>query len=226
LAQPVRFPLRLRRLFRLYYVKISIIPVKWDILKDMMKKKILHEFDYYVLLFFALSFIGWLWEVALFFFTDHAFINRGVYRGPYLPIYGVGGLLLVFCLRRFRKNPLLVFLLSALACSVLEYLTSYFLELRWGIRWWDYSEHFLNLNGRVCLLGATVFGLGGALLVCRLLPLYDRMYDKIPGKWKVVLCLVFLLIFIADATYCAVHPNTGKGISGSYLAKQMMLNGF
>lgn len=179
----------------------------------MMKKKILHEFDYYVLLFFAISFIGWLWEVLLFFFTDHAFINRGVYRGPYLPIYGVGGLLLVFCFRRLQRKPLLVFLLSALACSVLEYLTSYFLELRWGERWWDYSGHFLNLNGRICLLGMVIFGLGGALLVCRLLPLYDKVYEKIPGKWRLVLCLVFLLVFIADATYCAVRPNTGRGIS-------------
>ena len=99
----------------------------------MMRKEAIHEFDYYVLLFFILAFVGWLWEVALFFFTEHAFINRGVYRGPYLPIYGAGGLILVFCLRRLGRRPVCVFLLSMGACSVLEYLTSFFLELRWGI---------------------------------------------------------------------------------------------
>ena len=106
-----------------------------------------------------------------------------------------------------------MFLLSAVTCSVLEYLTSYFLELRWGVRWWDYSEHVLNLSGRICLLGAVIFGLGGTLLVCRLLPLYDKIYQRIPGKWKAVLCIVFLLTFVADATYCAVRPNMGEGIS-------------
>ena len=60
----------------------------------MRKKRLPHEFEYYVLLFFLLAFAGWLWEVILYVFTEHAFINRGVYRGPYLPIYGVGGLLL------------------------------------------------------------------------------------------------------------------------------------
>ena len=46
----------------------------------MNEKKLSHEFDYYVLLFFAVAFIGWIWEVALLFATSHAFINRGVYR--------------------------------------------------------------------------------------------------------------------------------------------------
>ena len=101
-----------------------------------MKKR--RDFDYYVLLFFCLAFVGWLWEVLLFLLTDHAFINRGVYRGPYLPIYGVGGVLLCFLLRRYRGKPFLVFALSMVVCSVLEYLTSYLLEVRWGIRWWDY----------------------------------------------------------------------------------------
>ncbi|MCM1221168.1 MAG: putative ABC transporter permease, partial [Lachnospiraceae bacterium] len=84
-----------------------------------MKNKI-RTFDYYALLFFSVAFIGWLWEVLLYFFTDHAFINRGVYRGPYLPIYGAGGLLLCFFLRRLKEKPFLVFLLSMLLCSVLE----------------------------------------------------------------------------------------------------------
>ena len=179
----------------------------------MNEKKTPHEFDYYVLLFFSLAFIGWIWEVILFFFTEHAFINRGIYRGPYLPIYGVGGLLLCFFFRRLRKRPVKVFFLSLLVCSVLEYLTSYFLELQWGIRWWDYSGHFLNLNGRICLTGAVIFGLGGTALVCLLLPLYDRGYQRLSKKWRLALCLLFLLIFVLDVTYCAVHPNTGRGIS-------------
>lgn len=172
-----------------------------------------HEFGYYVLLFFSLSFTGWLWEVILFFFTEHAFINRGIYKGPYLPVYGAGGLLLCFFFRSLNKKPLLVFLLSVIVCSVLEYFTSYFLELRWGVRWWDYSGHFLNINGRICLLGAAVFGLGGTALVCVLLPFYEKIYTKIPVKWRIGTCILLLSLFIADATYCAIKPNMGRGIS-------------
>ena len=131
----------------------------------MTRKKTTHEFDYYVLLFFGLAFIGWLWEVGLYLATEHAFINRGVYRGPYLPIYGAGGLALCLLLRPLRRKPVRVFLLSMALCSGLEYFTSWFLERLWGIRWWDYSGHAWNLNGRICLLGAVVFGLGGTGLI-------------------------------------------------------------
>lgn len=172
-----------------------------------------HDFFYYAILFFFISFIGWIWEVLLFFVTDHAFINRGVYRGPYLPIYGVGGLLLIFLLHSLKKKPFCVFLLSMAICSVLEYLTSFYLERRWGIRWWDYSGHFLNISGRICLLGAVTFGLGGTALVCFLHPLYDRIYLKIPKKWRIISCILLLILFIADATYCTMRPNMGRGIS-------------
>lgn len=182
-----------------------------------MKTKNIPYFDYYTLLFFLLAFIGWLWEVALFYFTDHAFINRGVYRGPYLPIYGVGGLLLCLFLRRLKERPVMVFLISMVICSVLEFFTSYFLEKRWGIRWWDYSGHFLNLQGRICLLGAVTFGLGGTLLICLLLPFYERWYQKIPKGWRIGLTLLFLTIFILDATYCAMRPNVGEGISATFV---------
>lgn len=172
-------------------------------------------FYFYVLLFFVTAFAGWLWEVLLFFFTEHAFINRGVYEGPYLPIYGAGGLLLCMLLSRLKKRPFLVFSLSLSICTVLEYLTSYFLEHRWGVRWWDYSGHFFNINGRVCLLGAVVFGLGGTALVCLFLPFYEKRFERITPVWRKAVCLFLLLVFIIDGARCAMRPNTGVGISFS-----------
>lgn len=177
-----------------------------------MKKKP-YEFDYYVLLFFLLAFLGWFWEVALYFITEHAFINRGVYRGPYLPVYGVGGLLLCLFFRSLRNKPICAFFLSAVLCSVLEYFTSFFLERRFGIRWWDYSGHFLNVNGRICLLGMVTFGVGGTMLVCLFLPFYEKIYQKISEKWRRAVCVILLLVFVMDAAYCTTRPNTGHGIS-------------
>ena len=133
-----------------------------------------YDFTYYALLFFSTAFAGWLWEVTLYLITEHRFINRGVYKGPYLPIYGVGGLLLCLLFRSWGKRPLTVFFSSSLLCTGLEYLTSLYLEARWGMRWWDYGGHFLNMGGRVCLLGAVAFGLGGWALVCVFLPFYEK----------------------------------------------------
>lgn len=179
----------------------------------MKKRTASNFFEYYVLLFFIIAFVGWLWEVLLYLFTEHAIINRGVYRGPYLPIYGVGGLLLCLFLRSLKKHPVIVFLISMVICSLLEYLTSFFLEKKWGIRWWDYSGHFLNLQGRICLMGAIAFGLGGSLLVCFFLPFYEKLYDRIYAKWKTAAVLILLVVFVVDAAYSAIRPNVGLGIS-------------
>lgn len=171
------------------------------------------SFDFYVLFFFLLSFAGWLWEVGLYLVTEHTWINRGVYQGPYLPIYGAGGLLLWFLLQRLHKRPFWTFWLSMVICSALEYGASVFLEWRWGARWWDYGGHFMNLNGRICLLGAVCFGLGGMLLNCYLLPWYMRLYHRLSPRKRMILCAIFLTLFVLDVTYCAVNPNTGYGIA-------------
>lgn len=178
-----------------------------------MDKKEVRTVDFYVILFFLVSFAGWLWEVVIFLVTEHAWINRGIYKGPYLPVYGVGGLLLWFLLHRLSRKPFWTFVLSAVLCSALEYLTSVFLEWRWGVRWWDYSGYHLDLNGRICLLGAVCFGLGGMLLNCYLMPLYMRLYHKISRRWRLILCGIFLAVFLLDITYCAVSPNMGYGIT-------------
>ena len=61
-----------------------------------MKKRI--SFDYYILLFFSVSFFGWLWEVCIYLVRERKFVNRGILTGPWLPVYGAGALFLYFFL--------------------------------------------------------------------------------------------------------------------------------
>lgn len=189
----------------------------------MKTRKNVKNFDFYCILFFTLAFMGWLWEILLYFFTEHAFINRGVYKGPYLPIYGVGGMVLYLLLHRMKERPWLVFLSSLVLCSVLEYFTGWFLEMRFGLRWWDYSDHFMNINGRICLLGALVFGIGGTILVCLFIPCYEKVIQRIPGKMRVIVSIVLILIFVADAAYAGIRPNTGHGITTYKMQYREML---
>ena len=110
-----------------------------------------------VVVFFSFCLIGWLWEVSLHLITYGEFINRGMLHGPWLPIYGSGVVMIAVLLYRFRKKPVLEALLVVLLCGFVEYMTSYLMELSRGMRWWDYSGYFLNLNGRICGEGLAVF---------------------------------------------------------------------
>lgn len=167
-----------------------------------------------ILLFFIFSLIGWLWEVSLHLVSDGVFVNRGVLHGPWLPIYGTGGILILTVLNWFRKNPMIEFFATVVLCGCVEYFTAYFLEVTHdGQKWWDYSGYFLNLHGRICAEGLLIFGIGGMAIVYFAAPLLDNHLRKIKYAFVVPLCIVLLLIFAGDQIYSRKHPNTGKGIT-------------
>ncbi len=166
-----------------------------------------------ILLFFTFSFIGWVWEVSLHLFGSGVFVNRGVLHGPWLPIYGTGGVLLLVLLKKVRDNPLATFLLGMVVCGVVEYSTAWYLETFKHTKWWDYTGYFLNLHGRICAEGLLVFGLGGCMFIYVLGPLLNNLYAKVPARVKNRLCAVLLAVFLVDFTYSSFVPNTGEGIT-------------
>ena len=113
--------------------------------------------------FLFYSFCGWVYESILVSILERRPVNRGFLNGPLCPIYGVGAVGAVVVLGQVH-NPLVVFLLSMVGASILEYVTSWVMEALFHARWWDYSDYKFNLNGRICLLGAFVFGVGGVLI--------------------------------------------------------------
>ena len=178
-----------------------------------MKNLNIHYFDYYVLLFFCLSFFGWLWEVLLNLFTGGVLVNSGVYYGPYLPVYGIGGILLILLLHAKRKQPVLVFIVSSIICTAVEYAAATWLEQKWGVRWWDYSDAFMNVDGKICLLCSIGFGIGGVLLICMFQPLFHKFYHRMTRGMRIFICIALILIFVADAAYSIIRPNAGKNIT-------------
>ncbi len=167
-----------------------------------------------VLLFFIFSFIGWCWEVSLHLVLDGVFVNRGALHGPWLPIYGSGGVLLLTLLNRVRSSPVKEFFCIIFVCGMVEYWTSYYLEVVYdGMKWWDYSGYFLNLNGRICAEGLLVFGIGGMVFVYIAAPLLDNRIRVIRKQVLVWSCLILLGLYAADTVYSAGHPNEGEGIT-------------
>lgn len=167
-----------------------------------------------LLLFFSFSFIGWLWEVSLHLISDGTFVNRGILHGPWLPIYGCGGVLILLVLNKFREHPLMEFIATVVLCGVVEYFTSYYLEMTHdGKKWWDYTGYFLNLHGRICAEGLLVFGLGGLAIVYVIAPLLDNHFRRLKMNLRMPLCIGLLILFLTDSIYSLKNPNEGEGIT-------------
>lgn len=167
-----------------------------------------------IAMFFIFAIIGWVWEVVLHIIVDGEFVKRGVLQGPWLPIYGYGGILILTVLNKFRAKPLTQFIALIILCGTIEYFTSVYLETIYnGLRWWDYSGYFLNLHGRICAEGLLVFGLGGIAIVYIAAPLLDNIIKKIDHKKLVTVCCILVILFAIDNIYSRKVPNTGRGIT-------------
>ena len=175
-----------------------------------------YTFETYILFFISFSFIGWFWEVFYHFINHGTFVNRGTMHGPWLPIYGWGGVLILFLLKKYRDKPFKLFISSTILCGIIEYITAWYLETFNNLKYWDYTGYFLNLHGRICLEGLLLFGIGGCGFVYLLAPLLDNLYKKIKPKIKTILCIILILLFSIDFIYSSIVPNTGKGISQEY----------
>lgn len=166
-----------------------------------------------IMVFFAFAFVGWCWEVGIHLIQDGVFVNRGVMHGPWLPIYGGGVAMIVVLLAKWRRNPLQEVVSIIILCGIVEYTTSWYLEVTKGMRWWDYTGYFLNLNGRICGEGLMVFALGGMAAVYLLVPVLDTMWSKLKPKVLAGICIALLVCFAADMIYTQLVPNVGDGIT-------------
>lgn len=198
-----------------YPVKLGPAPTK-EHKEKIPQVKYLRHYSVYslVLMFLLFAFVGWLWEVAIGLVQGGVFVNRGVLHGPWLPIYGTGAIMILVVLARFRKKPVAEFFLAIALSGAVEYFTSWYLEMmHGGMRWWDYTGYFLNLNGRICAEGLLVFGVAGAAVVYYLAPAIDGMIRKIKPAVAITLAAVLLTVFLVDNAYSSIHPNEGPGVT-------------
>ena len=150
------------------------------------------------LLFIFYSFLGWLMEVTCKLIQYKRFINRGFLMGPICPIYGHGAIIMLILLKDFASNPFILFVMSMLVCTTLEYLTSYFMEKLFSAIWWDYSNKKFNINGRVCLRNTLCFGILAIVLVYFLNPFILTYIEKITEPFLSILFYTLLVVYIID----------------------------
>lgn len=176
----------------------------------------------YILFFFVYSFLGWCLEVICKLITEKRFINRGILIGPICPIYGYGVLIMTLFFRKYLNDPITLFILIIVSCSILEYFTSYFLEKVYHTRWWDYSTKKFNINGRICLETMIPFGILGLLIMNYMNPIVFNLLNILPKYLIYILSTIFLITYIIDNIIsCKIIYNIQK-LSKEIQSKQII----
>jgi len=177
-----------------------------SILEFYAKKK---KYIYEILFCFILcGIIGWIYETAFVLIMFGNITDRGIlfishindfpiiWGLPFILMYGIGGALMIWCFKPLAKKPILLFFISMISMSIFEFMTSYIYELLHNQILWDYSNRFMNIQGRVCLVTSIIWGVLGVLSVKLLGPLFHRIYIKIKSEKIMHLILIILVIYI------------------------------
>ena len=183
-------------------------------------------------IFIITSICGYFVELIWTFVTKGIFINHSaVVIGPFNFAYGICGAVLTLLLYKFKDESYLkIFLLSFIGGSILEYIMSWGMELVLGFTAWDYSNSFLNINGRICLLFSIFWGMLGILWIKILYPQIEKLLNKInPKIYKIlIICLTIFLLFDILLTISCVNRarEADKGIPPSNGYERFLDNTF
>lgn len=181
---------------------------KQEINNDTNSKSKISTIYNLICIFFIASIIGWIYEMIFYKITENTLENRGFLYGPYVPVYGFGAVLIVILLKRFKKNPIILFVGTMLITGILEYIVGEFMFSVWHKRWWDYTGLFFNINGHVCLRSVLSFSVGGLALIYLIEPWVLKMNDKMKAKVKSIVYITIIAVMLLDLSCCLIvrHP--------------------
>lgn len=147
--------------------------------------------------FIIYSIAGYLIETVFGIITKGVWESRqGFVYGPFCCIYGLGAVVMILALQYFNKNYKSLFLGGFLVGSIVEYTVSLFGEMMLNLKWWDYSNMPLNINGRICVFYSMFWGILAIYLMKHVNPKVDKLIEKIKSKFSIKFVKRVILITI------------------------------
>ena len=159
-----------------------------------------YHFREWLSFFYFYCIFGWCFESMYVSLKTRHLTNRGFLKGPWLPLYGSGAILVLWLTLPFQETPVLVYLTGALGATVLEYVTGEAMVRLFKVRYWDYSEKPMNLHGYICLISSLAWGAFSVLLIHVIHMPVERLVLGMRLGTAEILAFFITVMFAADAT--------------------------
>ena len=156
------------------------------------------------------AFIGWVLECMFKYASKNFRHTPGILNTPFCILYGLGTVVLSLVINRITNNYILLFTLSMIVLTLMEYVTFVLLKKIYGLQLWDYSDMKFNINAKVCLEFSLIWGVLGATYIKFILPILSRfLYASYSGILPSFIYLIFGIIFV-DFIYSSVKLTKNK----------------
>lgn len=148
--------------------------------------------------FYFYCFFGWCFESTYVSLKNRKLTNRGFMRGPFLPIYGSGAIMMLVVSGPFQDNIFFTYLAGCVGATVLEYVTGVVMEALFQVRYWDYSNQKFNFQGHICLGSSLAWGLLTIVMTEFVHVPVERLVLSVPSQLLTVVTLALTVIIVAD----------------------------
>lgn len=157
-----------------------------------------HLISTWLLYFFVYSFIGWVWESCYVSILQRKWVNRGFIKGPFLPLYGSGAIVLLLVSQPFTDNLVKVYFAGVIGATILEYITGALMEALFKVRYWDYSNQKFNIKGYICLSSSVAWGFFTILMTEYIHPFVVKLLSYVPPLVQNIALIVITVSFSYD----------------------------
>ena len=148
--------------------------------------------------FLIYSILGWVMESVFRSVMEKRMINTGFLKGPICPIYGFGAIIMITILKNLENNIILLFITSLIILTAWEYIVGVLLEKIFHTKYWDYSDHKINFQGRICLSNSIYWGILGVVFVKFIHPFIQRIVGNVDINILYFVVTISSLVFIVD----------------------------
>ncbi|MDE5907916.1 MAG: hypothetical protein K2H52_04110 [Lachnospiraceae bacterium] len=150
--------------------------------------------------FYFYCFFGWIFESTFVSVKSKKFVNRGFMRGPFLPIYGSGAIMMLVVSMPFQDNIFLTYVAGCIGATALELVTGVAMEALFKVRYWDYSNQRFNFKGHICLSSTIAWGFLTILMTEFLHRGVEKVIFMIPYTVVVFVTVALTVYIIIDFT--------------------------
>lgn len=160
--------------------------------------------------FIIYSFLGWVMESCVRSICEKKVINTGFLYGPFCPIYGFGAIIMLLFLNAFENHWFILFIASLIIFTLWEYLVGVLLEKIFKTKYWDYSDHKFNFQGRVCLVNSLCWGILGVLFIKFIHPFMVKILSYVDIVSIKISVSVLMAVFLTDMIISVIKVKNIK----------------
>ena len=150
--------------------------------------------------FYMYSFFGWCFESTYVSLKSKRWVNRGFMKGPFLPLYGSGAIMMLVVSRPFMGNIFLVYVAGCIGATALEYVTGVTMEALFKVRYWDYSYKKYNFQGHICLGSSIAWGFFTILMTHVIHTPIEQAVLGIPNQVLEPVVFLTTIVLVVDFT--------------------------